>query len=130
MCDIAQSLLQSMCIDALNLPAVLSSQLFNFTHTRIVSSISKPECNNALRMPLEKHPYRVHAVDRLSTFQAPSTRDIFDEVQVNQALNWVHRCHDNSDVGASAQSSPSAAARPGMAIVFHYVFIVAKIVEV
>src|ERR1700704_1966100 len=120
MCDIAQSLLQSVCIDALNLPPMLSCELFNLTHTRIVSPISKPDCHNTLRMPLEKHPYRMHAVDRLSTFQALLTGDVFDQVQINEALDRVHCCHDDSDVGASS----------GMPVVFHYVFVVAEIVEV
>src|SRR6266702_7214411 len=128
--DVAQSLLQSVCIDALDLPTMPPCQIFNLTYARVVPPISKPERQNTLRMPLKKHPHRMHAVNRLCAFQAPSTRNVFDQIQVNEALNRIHRCHNHSDVGTGPQSSPSAATRPGMPVVFHYVFVVAEIVEV
>jgi hypothetical protein len=129
-CHIAQGLLQSVRIDALNLATMLSREIFNFTHTRIVSPISKPDHYHTLRMSLEKHPYRVHAVDRLSAFQVPSTRDVFHQIQIDEALNRIHRCHNDPDVSAGPQSSASAATRPSMPVVFHYVFVVAEIIEV
>src|SRR5438045_9431894 len=122
MCNIAQSLLQSMCIDALNLSPMLPCELFNFTYPRVVAPLGKPDCHNPLGIPLEQHPHRMQAVDRLRTFQVRSTRDVFDEIQIDETLNRVHRCHDHSDVGASPQPSPSAATCPGMPVILHYVF--------
>src|ERR1700704_4441277 len=72
----------------------------------------------------------MYAVNRLRTFQEPSTRHIFDEVEVNKALNRINRGNDDTDVGTRAQSSPRAATSPGMSIVFHYVFIITKVVQV
>jgi hypothetical protein len=130
MCDVAQGLLQGVCIDALDLATMLPREVFNLTYARVIPPSSKPERQNTLRMPLKKDPHRMHAVNRLCGFQAPSTRDVFDEIQVNEALNRIYRCHNDSDVGAGPQSSPSAATGPGMPVVFHYVFVVAEIVEV
>ena len=90
MCDVAQSLLQSMRIDALDLATMLPCEIFNLTYARVVPPIGKPERQNTLGMPLKKDPHRVHAVNRLCAFQAPSTRDVFDEIQVNEAFDRIH----------------------------------------
>jgi hypothetical protein len=78
--DISQRLLQGVRIDALDWAPMLPCKLFNLPHTRIISPIGKANRNNALRMPLKQHPHRMNAVNRLRTFQEPSTRHVFDEV--------------------------------------------------
>jgi hypothetical protein len=78
--DISQRLLQGMRIDALDRAPMLACQLFNLPHARIISPIGKANRHNALGMPFQQHPHRMNAVNRLRTFQEPSTRHVFDEV--------------------------------------------------
>jgi hypothetical protein len=128
--DVAQHLLESTGIDTLHWPAVLAREFFNLPYTRIVTPIRKPHRYNALRMPLERHAHRVHAINRLSALQAPSARHVFNQVQVHESFYRIDCRNNDPDVCTCAQPPPSVAAGPGMSVVLHDILVVAKIVEV
>ena len=81
-------------------------------------------------MLLKQHPYRMHTVNRLCVFQALSTRDVFDQVEVNESFDGIHRRNDDSDMSTRAQTSPRTTARPCVAAFLHYVLVIPQVVEV
>src|ERR1700759_1966928 len=57
------------------------------------------------------------------------TRDFFDEVQVNQSLDWIYRRHDDADPRTRSQTPSLATPRPRMAIGLHHVLVITQVVQ-
>src|SRR5215469_5984122 len=118
-----------MSVNSLNGTRLSAGQFLNLVRARVVPPICQSHRQNTLGMLLEQHAHGVNAVDRLGILQAVSARHIFDQIQIDETLDGIHRRYDHPDVRTGTQPSAPSTPGPCMSILLHDVFIVPEVIE-